>query len=431
MSNLTLPERYKHLEEVDNLDSSWDSVKLAIRPECRDESSIEKAKIAMSVGLNDAAINYFWNLTIYDIQRKVIAYGIEYFPSAINWGGKPLKTLEDLREVKDYQLITGAFALGVIPEEADFFLQHCREIRNKFSAAHFPLGDVDKFETINFIKNCIKYVLTYDPPAPGLQIKDLIENLTIERLDSTEELEYIVAAQSPKIQGPILHSLFASFIKQDCDPTLKYNIKKLAPIIWELVSDDVKSSIAGKFASLRDVKGKDAANEALAFLKVVDGVSFVPESFREIIFKKQAQFLIDAHFGWNNFYAEPEQAVALSQLGSDVPISALSTYVKAVICSFIGNIYGFARDAQSYNEKMLTGLSQTGVRAVFNMLEKDIDIVRELTSMRPAKRLKELMEVIREKTMLPKQKEMFEFIGENAPEKISNHFKSLYNKMAK
>ena len=46
-----------------------------------------------------------------------------------------LKTIEDLREVKDQQLISGAFALGIIPAEAHFFLEQCRELRNNFSTA--------------------------------------------------------------------------------------------------------------------------------------------------------------------------------------------------------------------------------------------------------------------------------------------------------
>jgi hypothetical protein len=145
MSELALPERFGHLEKVDNLVTGWEDVRLAIRPECRDEKSIDKAKTAIEVGLNDAAINYFWNLAMNDLHKKIIVYGIEYFSSSINWDGKPLKTIEDLREVKDHQLITGAFALGIIPTEAHFFLQQCREIRNNFSTAHFPMGEIDKF----------------------------------------------------------------------------------------------------------------------------------------------------------------------------------------------------------------------------------------------------------------------------------------------
>lgn len=225
MKQLALPARFENLEKVDNLVVGWENVKLAIRPDCRDEVSLDKAKTAIEAGLNDAAINYIWNLAIFDLQRKIIVYGVDYFSTAINWDGKPLKTIEDLREVKDHQLISGAFALGIIPAEAHFFLEQCRELRNNFSTAHYPLGELDKLETFNFIKNCVKYVLTFDLPAPGLQIKDLVESLTIEKLESGDDITAIIESQSAKIHGPILHNLFSNFIKQDCNPNLKYNIK--------------------------------------------------------------------------------------------------------------------------------------------------------------------------------------------------------------
>ena len=113
----------------------------------------------MQVNLNDSAINYIWNLTIYDLYQKIVKYGVGYFASAINWDGKPLKKIDDLQEVKDYQVIEGAYALGVIPDEAHFFLQQCREIRNNFSAAHYPMGELDRFETMNFIKKMLSLII--------------------------------------------------------------------------------------------------------------------------------------------------------------------------------------------------------------------------------------------------------------------------------
>lgn len=399
------PARIEHLNAVDNISTGWDNIKLAIRPECRDDNIIVKTKTAIDVGLNDAAINYFWNLTILDLYKKVSAYGIEYFAAAINWEGKSLKTIDDLREVKDHQLITGAYVLGIIVEEAHFFLQQNREIRNNFSTAHYPVGDIDKFETFNFIKNCIKYVLTFDLPAPGLQIKDLIDNLSFEKLDNIEELKLIVESQSPKIHGPILHNLFSNFIKSDCPANLKHNIKLLAPYLWEIVDEEVKSAIGHKFASLRELTGKDAATEALEFLKIVKGIQYIPEGFKEIIFKKHAQLLINAHFGINNFHVEPSYAKDLLILGHEIPISSVSTYVKAVTLSYIGNQYGHSWAAQSHNEKMFSNLPQSGIRVLFNILNSDIELIRELTNINPIKRLKDLMVLIKDKTMLPKQKE--------------------------
>lgn len=424
---LVLPDRFKNIEQVDNLVVGWENVKLAIRPECRNDVCLDKAKVALQVNLNDSAINYIWNLTIFDLHQKIVKYGIDYFASAINWDGKPLKRVEDLQEVKDYQVIDGAYALGIIPDEAQFFLQQCRGIRNNFSTAHYPMGELDRYETMNFIKNCIKYVLTYDLPVPGVQIKDLIARLSAETLNKGEEISLILENQSKKIQGPILHSLFSSFIKQDCNACLKYNIKLLAPKLWNCVDDDVKSSIASKFTSLKDIKGQDEANEALAFLKLVDGVSYIPQGYLDVIFSKHARLLIDAHFAANNFYTEPSYAKDLASLGYEVPISAVNTYVKAVVLSFVGNYYGISNNAQSYNREMLLNLSQTGIRALFRVITNDLQVVRELSSQSPAGRLRLLMDVIKEKTMLPEQKQQFDYIIQNTPDKIAREFRKRYN----
>lgn len=426
-NELALPERFKNIEQVDNLVTGWENVKLAIRPECRNDVCLEKAKTALQVNLNDSAINYIWNLTIYDLYKKIDKYGIDYFASAINWDGKPLKKMDDLCEVKDYQIIDGAYALGILPDEAQFFLQQCRGIRNNFSTAHYPMGELDKLETMNFIKNCIKYVLTYDLPSPGIQIKDLIDRLSLEKLNKGEEITLIIENQSSRIHGAILHSLFNKFIQQDCNANLKYNIKLIAPKLWELVDEEVKSSIASKFTSLKDIKGQDEANEALAFLKIVDGVAYIPQTLLDIIFTKHSRLLIDAHFGVNNFYNEPGYAKDLKSLGYEIPISAIQIYVKAILLSFVGNCYGCSRDAQPYNIDMISNLTQTGIRALFRLLNDDVQVVRELSYQFPASRLKILMDVIKEKTMLPEQKQLYDYIDKSDPSTISHYFDKKYN----
>ncbi len=425
-NTLVLPDRYKELEQIDNLVARWENVKLAIRSECRDDAYLEKARMALQANLNDSAINYIWNLTIYDLHKKIFNYGIEYFSSAINWNGKSLRKIEDLREVKEYQLIEGAYALGILPDEAHFFLQQCREIRNNFSTAHYPMGEIDKYETINFIKNCIKYVLTYDLPAPGIQIKDLIDRLSQEKLNKWEEINLIIEQQSRRIHGAILHSLFSKFIKQDCNANLKYNIRLIAPKLWGLVDEEVKSSIASKFRSLKEVQDQSEANEALAFLKEVDGVSYIPQNFLDIIFSRHAKLLIDAHFGVNNFYTEPGYAKDLHSLGYEVPGNAVQIYVKAVVLSFVGNCYGDSRNAQVYNTEMLSNLTQMGIQALFRLLSCDIQVVRELSSSAPATKLKLLMDVIKEKTMLPEQKRLFDYIASNPANSIANYFREKY-----
>lgn len=426
MSKFYLPQRYKPMESITDLVSHWDVIKKVVRPEFENDTNIERAHRALSVGLTDAAINYFWNLTIYDLYRKIIAYGIDYFSTAINWEGAKLKDIEDLREVKDYQILSGAFSLGIISNEAHFYLQQCREIRNNFSTAHYPIGELDLMETCNFIKNCIKYGLTHDLPAPGLQIKELLERLAKEKLHNGEEIIEMINGQAQRIKGPIMHSLFSKFIRQDCDANTKHNIKLIAPVLWKDVADDVRSTIAQKYASLKEMKDSNTEKEALAFLELVGGVSYIPETYKHILFKKAAVSLIDAHFGWDNFYNEPGYAKDLAMLGMDVPPTALRIYVKAILLSYIGNLYGISDAAQKYDEKMLCNLSQSGIICLFSILDNDPQVLSELAHRNPVKRLIKLIALLSDKTIQPENKAMFEFIQNGKENDIYKHFNKKY-----
>lgn len=426
VNELILPGRYEHMNTVSQIQNGWDQIRLAIRPECRNNANLAKAQKASEAGLNDAAINYFWNLTIYDLQRKIVTYGIDYFASVINWNARPLRTLEDLREVKDYDIINGAYTLGILLPEAHFHLQRCREIRNNFSTAHYPMGEIDSLELLNFIKNCVKYVLTCDLPTPGLQIKDLINKLSTEKVKENDKTTLLIEGQAAKIRGAIMHSLFSSFIKQDCDATLKSNIKTIAPTIWGTLDDEIRSNIAIRYVSLKDVKSDDEAHEAEEFLKLVGGIKYIPEDNRSIIFNRIAQQYLDAHNGWDNFYNEPTYAKALLALDKEVPTEALRTYVLSIIMSFVGNSYGISHAAQEYNEKMLADLSQSGVDMVFKLFANNLDLMGAMRYPIPASRMKPLMEILQDKTISAEYQIIFKFyIGSNA-DAIKKHFEGKY-----
>ena len=425
-NELVLPGRYEHMNKVTQLSNGWDNIKLAIREDYRQNPIIDKAKIACEAGLNDAAINYIWELTMYDLYRKVFSYGIDYFSSAINWTGAPLRTVEDLREVKDYQIISGAYALGILLPEAHFHLQHCREIRNNFSTAHYPIGEVDNIELLNFVKNCIKYVLTFDLPRPGLQIKDLLSQMSAEKLDDVDKTMLMIEGQALKIRGAIMHSLFSQFIKQDCDPNLKNNIKELAPRIWKTLDDEIRSNVAIRYTSLNDVKSNDEAKEAKEFLTMVGGIGYIPEDNRAIIFSNAAQKYLDAHFGWDNFYKEPTYAKELLALGTEVPMMALKIYVRSIIMSFVGNGYGISDNAQLYNKKMLEGLSQSGVDMVFKLFDEDLDLIWIMTYVRTAARMHLLMDILKEKTISPEYNIIFKYYIGNNSDTIRKYFDKKY-----
>lgn len=422
---LVLPLRAQALIKVHSLSKgNWTLVVEAVRPECRGKW-MDKAHTALEVGLNDAAINYFWSAVEGDLRTKIMAYGVEYFAPAIN---KPdLRTLDDLKtEVQAHELIDGCYALGIIGQEAHFFLHHARELRNFFSTAHEPIGELDRLETLNFIKNSVKYVLCFEPPPPGFSIKDLISHLASEPLRDPEELIAMVRAQSSRIHGPMLHNLFSQWIHPTANSTLKQNVGLIAPEVWKLCNEQSRTEVAQRYASLRELPTPSSADEALNFLKLVGGVGYVPSDIRYAIFRRFAQNLLDAYSGYENFHNEPPHARSLAELGSKMPPQAAGIYVKAVLLSFVGNFYGHSFAAEPYTKAMICAFEAPCLQALEYLLEHDAFVAAVLTEARPSRRLKVLADLVVQKTMSSALAKKVQMIQKQSEEKIRTYFTGVH-----
>jgi hypothetical protein len=224
-----------------------------------------------------------------------------------------------------------------------------------------------------------------------------------------------------------MHSFFSQWIEPTCPAQLKASIRSIAPQLWKWCTDDVRSSVAQRFASLRDRKSADASKEAQQFLKMVDGISYVPRTLQFAMFNYCARNLVDAYSGWQNFYNEPDHARALRELGFDVPPETAVAYAKAVVLSFVGNSYGHAYGAQSYNREMLEGASASVVTALFNVLYRDALVVTTLQHSKPAARLKQLMELLQEKTLTPQQRKIMGSVMRSSTTQIQKDFETIHS----
>jgi hypothetical protein len=388
-----LPARVQPLVNAQAINAdSWQLVRDAVRPDLA-TPYLDKVPRAINAGLNDAAITYIWNMVEEDLRRKIIAYGIDYFGAAINKSG--LRTRDDLAdEVKSIQLLEGCLALGIISKEAHFFLDHCRGIRNQFSAAHMAATDLDNIETGNYIKNCVKYVLGHDLPPAGFSIKEFQDHIAQPGVDLDEAFE-LLSGQSSRIYGAVAHSFFAAYIESATPNDLRGAIRKLAPRLWELLDDDLRFEVAMRYASLKARPTPNHADQALDFLKAVNGFSYIPTNLSAIIFQRYAQGLLDAYSCFNNFHLEPAPARALLELGMDVPIQAAKMYSKAILLSFVGNRFGYSWGASGATEKMFGAANATVMSAIRVVLRNDPTVLLTLLNSAPAKRFKELAPILR------------------------------------
>lgn len=131
---------------------------------------IARMCVAISAGLFDGAISYVWNATILHLRSKVRKFGLPVVAQILQ------KEFEEkqLLELQDSQLLELCLKLNLIDEDAYFFLDQCRDIRNNFSNAHPPMGNLNDRELLAFINRCVRYALSNSTVPQGVDISAFI-----------------------------------------------------------------------------------------------------------------------------------------------------------------------------------------------------------------------------------------------------------------
>lgn len=375
-----------------------------VREDCQGKY-MSKARTLFEIGFYDHAVLEYWNRAMTDLKDKLTIYGLEHFPSELN---KKIKTRDDLASVRDSTIIEACQLLGIIDQEAYVFLTHCLNIRNNFSAAHDTENPIDPFEALNLIKNCVKYVLQRDVPAPAMTINDLFKYIQSENFE-VEHFEEVVKDQSPKVVESFIRRIFSEYIDPQTTKEYRDNLKLIIQFVWEMIGEELKSEIGQKLMQLKLEDEVDKSLYAMDFILEVKGMKYIPLAVKKHIFTKKSKELIDAHNGMNNFYTETTHAKELDALGYSVPDEALDTYVQAITFSFTGNTWGNSHGAYPYVLSMIENLSTKGVEAFLQALEGDSGFAWHFTSREPVKRLVLLLEVLKGKSnLLPKHKTKIE-----------------------
>ena len=112
------------------------------------------------------------------------------------------------------------------------------------------------------------------------------------------------------------------------------NAKRLLPDVWNRASDELKRLAGLRYHAFTvdpasdDSPDKGARERLLDFLVQVDGVRFVPDGARAVLYRRAAQSLAtakDTSYGW---MAEEVAAKTLKQFGTHVPSIAFEGSIK-------------------------------------------------------------------------------------------------------
>lgn len=383
------------------------------------EQSIYLSKFAAAVasGLFDAALNYLWDETIFELRERVAQYDIAYFYSnAISNVEKrnKLKGVDDLVKIEDSELIHGARQIGLLSELGYKHLDYIRYMRNWASAAHPNQNEITGLQLISWLETCIKEVIALPLSIGAVEIKQLLTNIRTVNISDIEAKE--IAASSMNLTqeqiNNLVAGLFGIYTQTDTLSLARQNIHLLLPLLWGRVDEVTRTKLGmnyGKYAAINDQERKKLTQQ---FLNIVSATSYIADDFRIPEIENAIDNLLLAHRGPNNFYNEPAFARALQNVvGQEgkMPTVVNRKYVLGIVEVFLTNGHGDAFHA-SPTYRSLIDLFDAN-QAVYAILSfYDDTISSKLQFARCKDKYYILLNLMKSKVSAPAIKELIEDI---------------------
>lgn len=379
--------RTKALGRIPTDFKDWGTLEKAIRPEVP-KVFVRLLRDSIATDNFAGAMTAVWNAVTHDLRTKVLRFGVQHF-SALE-GMPEVETADELEEnVTDYKLLLGCQRLGLLSEEAFAHLKHCQALISGYlKTAKFP-GEIDRLDVLTFVKNCVKYSLAVDGPAPGIDMSALLTGIDKEQLvGRVVEFENALKHQPEKVVSTVARLLFKKWVDAPgASQVTQANIIALYPIAWKYLTDTDRRAIAQDYLSVRLSGTDDQASRGWYLIREVQALRYLPEDIATRYFEAASSSLYNAHNDFNNFANEVGPARDLRALGSWVPESARATYVRAVTQAFLGNPYGVSHGAEPHLEGMIQNFEAASVECFFKLLRTDADLRSTLRSEGPAERL--------------------------------------------
>ena len=232
-------------------------------------------------------------------------------------------------------------------------------MRNHLSAAHPNENEIDGFEILGWLSNCLKYAITAKPDHSTVSVKRLLENIRTIVVPTTDVPVIITdIARLPQERiDDLIWTLFGMFTDVRLIAQARTNIQSLCKGIWDATTEDRKYEIGSRYGVFRknaDVPRKDLAQD---FLTIVSGLKYKDDDSLAGELIDKLDNLKTVHFSWNNFYNESPIAASLGDSlppNGSVPRAARSHWVKVICICVVGNGLGYRegvdeRAMQFYN----------------------------------------------------------------------------------
>lgn len=333
----------------------------------------------------EMGLNFLWLRTVAALRRELATVGLGLLGEMV--GNVDIGEDDDIEDIlTPREVLRLSEELGVVSPTEAMRLRHTHEIVSHFSQLAMDetaSETIDDAEALAALNACVKAVLSRRQVEVARKFVEFRESLETSSLLSDEgRLELLTS--SPYFFWKLTIGILMNSAKESEGVKLEHclaNINVLLPRLWTNLREAEKWNVGRTYAEVYS-DGRTAATNGLkrALLKV-RGFDFVPENLRSDTFVKAANSVLRAHDGMNNFYNEASPIRNLSQLGSSIPVPALSSCVTALLSVYLGNEYGNSWSAAPIAEKMLFNLTNDRWQYYLNqVLPADTRILGKLSS---------------------------------------------------
>lgn len=314
-----------------------------IREDLIDNKYVQETVKVLSVGGLRSAIGSYWNAVVDDLRKKIMHRSLDLFNKEVS-PKKEIKTYEDFQNhLTDYELIDGAYKIGVISWEAQKLLHQARETRNIFDG-HPDSSDPTLFKVFNMIADCNRYVLSQDYPLSIIDVNEYILTMDTDTYNKNEIAVEQAFTDLPEIyKSEMTNRLFSLYIADNASIRLKSNIEFSFPILWKVISKDVRQQIGKRYDKLIVEGNGDKIKIATDLLTIINGLRYVSGASRRILFEPAIKRLEDNLDNWGE---EGSAVRYLQKLGSNIPNELIGRYVSALTLTYVGykgSSYQYAR----------------------------------------------------------------------------------------
>lgn len=358
------------LASDDEIEAAWVNMPRILKkipPQLRTEG-LARMCVAVASGLFDSGINYAWNSAITELRQKVRRFGLNVVRQVV---GKTDFDEQGLLDLKDAELLSLCLKLNLITEDGYFFLDHCRDIRNNFSAAHPAVGKIDDSEFLAFLNRCAKYALGDERNPVGVDIQAFVvaikgakytkdqRNQWVERLKRTHE------AQRELLFGT-LHGIYS-------DPASSQEARLNALSVSRKFANEFTPTVQSElidrhqeYLATGDTVRHTASQQ---FFEKLGLLGLLSEGERHALISNACKKLFSVHQAFDNFYNEPPFAERLSQLASQgaVPKTVKPELVETILTCAVGNSYGISRAAYSHYENAIKAFTPAEIDLMLSL----------------------------------------------------------------